>query len=1217
MPIALVDLQTTCARTVFNEIADTVATIMGPTETGYGYQGSVVSTITTSTTLIDLLDWQKLYSEVELINYHILGVPLPTVVGAPPSTLGGTKTTATIRANWVNSIITATNYAVLNQYSVASNQLATLAISDTSNESWDSTIVSKTTTQWADGDSARYFFNLGGRIQPTLSYVSTYPAGYWDNQWKGLINQANSLLAANPYKRSLYIAGSATYSTSTTALSNGDFISIDYNRVNDQEIETMITFYVDTAGIDSDSAIAKNLRITNTVNTYYTNRYLASPKPVSSSILQGLNQGGGSITPTVKTLRASVNNLNFNMRQNDESARQTVTLTNTGNADIEIVGILFSANQNTRGPIPNLYQGWNYQPDTGELTTVQPGTSVSFDITYTSQQLGIYNNFIHILSTCDHGTIAIKTKQNVAGPVFRTSLDTVNVINVTNFHVITDQLNITQTSTVPLRSYTKGVCTLQWGNRDLSDHPEIFTVDDSKIGGPLVTFNPEGFLQFAGTNVAIVTATIRVNCISQSVPGSVTQTTENTAVVTLNINLPESANFGTWLSPTSEDNCVVGMSYDIINLEQYLTIGVGATTNLLNGSGKLTYPLPSQLSGDQLTPNNLGINADPSWDKGVALYKVNKPIWTAGDPVTGFLHSYGVWFTADGYSPSGKLVNRRYTFKAPGDGYYNWQFAADLIGYFSIDGTTIGDTRRANSVIEARTGFSGQIFLKQGTHTIQLSGANLFEPTTTLTGIALNITQSGGASVWSTLTPVRATAGGDTYSGWSEVYRIPLSSIGTGVPQTYYSGGYVVKSTGAVFGQYNWQDFFGNYNKGSAGGGSLFVVDDDGYGNLKIRSQYKTVAAGLASQDQTLEQLQYITYYYNNLDFDSPKGQTYSSHARRIHNLEGPQGNGSVCRQFVGFNSDGVVQTILTKYPGYQGFDPVPRYLRGSLNLGTTSIPDPGVKSWINNLIGNPALWALGVGYGLWTGGIGNFIQEVGKEFGSQLISKAGTWIIDTFIGGGEAGVLVGQILDFGGAIIGELLGTSATSTGLGLVGGEGIASAFAAIGEGVSFLGVLGAAMPYIAAAYLVYAYGGQLVSAVKDVVTGVVNVVSDVIETVGDFIGDAVESVGNFFSDLFSDERLKEDILKITNAVELINQLNGYEFRYKHNKQLSNGPMAQELERVLPEAVGELDHGYKIVQYDRLTGYLIEAVKELSQTVKALEDKIKTLENSSNSLI
>ena len=1210
MPIQIsnVTAQTTCARTVFNQIADTVASIMGPGETGYGYQGTVVSTITSSTQLIDLLDWQKLYSEVEMINYHITGVPIPSVPGAPPKNVfGGYKTTATLHANWVNTIITATNYALLHQYQVASNQLDRVTITDTSNDSWDSTIQSTSNTQWSDGDSARYFFNLGGKIQSTITYESTYPAGYWDNQWKGLIDQANSLLTANPYDRSKYIGASPTFSTSTAVLTNGDYVSIDYNRVSDQEIHTMITFYVDTVGADSDSAIAKNLRITNSVNAYYSNKFLIAPKPVNHSIIQGLNQGGGAITPTIKTLRASVSELSFTMHQNDESVKKTVTLTNTGNADIELLGVIFSANKNTRGPTPNIYQGWNRNPDTAQLTTIPSGTSVSFDVTYTSKQLGLYNNFIHILSTCDHGTVAIKTKQNVLGPVFRTSLNTVNSIDVTNYHVISDQLNITNTSAVPLRSYTKGTCTLQWGNRDLSDHFEIFNVDDTKPNGPLVTFNPESFVRFAGTNVAVVTATIRVNCVSQSVPGSATQYSTNTSTVTLNINLPESVNLGSWLSPTSEDNCVVGMSYDIINLQEYLTIGVGAGHNLLNGSGKLSYPLPSQLSSDQVTPNNLGITADPSWEKGIALYKVDKPAWVANDPVTGFLHSYGVWFNPDGYSPSGKIVNRRYTFKAPGDGYYNWQFAADVIGYFTIDGAIQGDTRKANSVIEARTGYKGKIYLKRGLHTVQIASANLFTPATTLTGFALNIVQEGGQSVWSTLTPVRATAGGDTYTGWSEVYRIPLSSVGTGAKQTYYSGGYVVKTTNPVFGQYNWQDFFGNYSKGAAGGGSLFVVDDDGYGNLKIRSQYKTVTAGLASEDQTLDQLQYITYYYDSLDFDSPQGQSFSNHARRIHNLEDPVG--SNCRQFVGFNSDGVVQTVLTRYPGYQGFDPIPRYLRGSLNLGSTAIPDPEVKSWIGGLFGNPALWALGIGYGLWTGGIGNFITQAGTFLENQTISQVGTWLVDTFAGGGEAGVLVGQVLDYGGAVIGEMLGTAGADA-------IGTQIALSAIGEGVSFLGVLGAAMPYVAAAYLVYAYGGQIVSAVKDVVSGVVNVVGGAIKSVGDFVSGAVKSVGDFIGGILSDERLKEDIIKITNAMELINQLNGYEFKYKHNKQIGNGPMAQEVERVLPNAVEEF-YGYKTVQYDRLTGYLIEAVKELSQTVKTLEDKIKTLENSSKSLI
>ena len=1205
-----ITLQTTCSRDVYNQIADTVATIIGPNPTGYGYQGTIVTDITTSTTLIDLVDWIKLYSEVEMINYHITGVPLSTVADGPPSTiigiesLSGVKTTSILRADWVNSIITATNYAILNQYSVASNQLDVITLNDISNDNWDSTIVSTSDTQWADADSATYFFNLGGKIESVLSYTNTHPSGFWDNQWKGLIDQANSLLASNPYDRTMFTAEAATFTVSTVSLSNGDNISITYNRVSSQEVQTTVSFNVATVGDTADSDIAKNLRITNSVNIYYANKILISPKPSVTAIMTGFNQGGQPIIPTIKNLVASVSALNFTMHQFDESSRQTVTLTNTGNADIDILGVIFSAQQNASGPIPNIYQDWPHNPDTVQLTTLSAGKSVRFDVTYNSKKIGIYNNFIHVLSTSDHGTIAIKTKQNVLGPVFRTKLNSASEIDVTSYHAIADQLNITNLSSVPLKSYSKGDCKILWGTVDLTSHEEIFNVDDTVQGGPVVSFNPESFVKFSGTNTAVITVDIVVNCVSQQVAGSITQYSTNTATVTLNVNLPLSVNLGSWLGPTSEDNCVVGMSYDIIDLQEYLTIGVGATANLLNGNGKIMYPLPSQLSSDNTTPNNLGINADTAWEKGIPLYKVNKPIWIANDPVTGFLYSYGVWFNPDGYSPSGKLVNRRFSFNAPGDGYYDWKFAADVISYFTIDGKLLGDTRKANTVSEARTGYTGKIFLTKGRHVIQIAGANLFDPTTTLTGFALNITQAGGQSVWSTLTPVRSA---DVYTGWSEVYRIPLTSVGTGKKQTYYSGGYVVKTTNPVFGQYNYQDFFGDYRHGSAGGGSLFVIDDDGYGNLKIRSQYKTISSGLASQDQTIEQLQYITYYYDSLDFNSPQGQNFSNHSRRVHNLEDPIGGN--CHQFVGFSSEGAVQTILTTYPGYNGFDPIPRYYVGSLNLGTTGVPDPGVKNWLEDLLTNPALWALGVAYGLWTGGIGSFITDVGDFIGSQALSKAGSWLVDTFIGGGEAGTLVSQILEYGGAAIGEMLGTAGASV-------FETEAAFAAIGEGVSFLGVLGAAMPYVAAAYIVYAYGGQLLNVVKNAVSGVVSVVSNVISSVGSFVSDAVKSVGNFFSNIFSDERLKEDIVKITNAVELINQLNGYEFKYKHNGQRSNGPMAQELEQVLPEAVGELDFGYKIVNQDRLTGYLIEALKELSQTVKTLEDKIKTLENYQNLL-
>ena len=50
--------------------------------------------------------------------------------------------------------------------------------------------------------------------------------------------------------------------------------------------------------------------------------------------------------------------------------------------------------------------------------------------------------------------------------------------------------------------------------------------------------------------------------------------------------------------------------------------------------------------------------------------------------------------------------------------------------------------------------------------------------------------------------------------------------------------------------------------------------------------------------------------------------------------------------------------------------------------------------------------------------------------------------------------------------------------------------------------------------------------------------------------------------------------------------------------------GVIAQEVEKVLPELVTTRDNGYKAVKYDKLTAVLIQAVKELSDRVKTLEN-------------
>ena len=52
-------------------------------------------------------------------------------------------------------------------------------------------------------------------------------------------------------------------------------------------------------------------------------------------------------------------------------------------------------------------------------------------------------------------------------------------------------------------------------------------------------------------------------------------------------------------------------------------------------------------------------------------------------------------------------------------------------------------------------------------------------------------------------------------------------------------------------------------------------------------------------------------------------------------------------------------------------------------------------------------------------------------------------------------------------------------------------------------------------------------------------------------------------------SDERLKENIKVIENPIEKIKDLKGVTFTYKKDGQKSTGLIAQDLEKVLPEAV------------------------------------------------
>lgn len=88
-------------------------------------------------------------------------------------------------------------------------------------------------------------------------------------------------------------------------------------------------------------------------------------------------------------------------------------------------------------------------------------------------------------------------------------------------------------------------------------------------------------------------------------------------------------------------------------------------------------------------------------------------------------------------------------------------------------------------------------------------------------------------------------------------------------------------------------------------------------------------------------------------------------------------------------------------------------------------------------------------------------------------------------------------------------------------------------------------------------------------------------------------------------SDYNFKDTIVTYPDALDTINDLRGVSFHWKDTGLKSAGVIAQELEKVIPELVNTDENGNKSVTYIGLIGVLIEAVKELSDKVKALEER------------
>ena len=89
-------------------------------------------------------------------------------------------------------------------------------------------------------------------------------------------------------------------------------------------------------------------------------------------------------------------------------------------------------------------------------------------------------------------------------------------------------------------------------------------------------------------------------------------------------------------------------------------------------------------------------------------------------------------------------------------------------------------------------------------------------------------------------------------------------------------------------------------------------------------------------------------------------------------------------------------------------------------------------------------------------------------------------------------------------------------------------------------------------------------------------------------------------------SDERLKDNLTCITDSNNIINNLTGYSFDW-NDKSEREGPgigvLAQDVQKVLPNAVCERENGYLAVDYIQLIPVMIEELKRLNKIVSKLE--------------
>lgn len=106
-----------------------------------------------------------------------------------------------------------------------------------------------------------------------------------------------------------------------------------------------------------------------------------------------------------------------------------------------------------------------------------------------------------------------------------------------------------------------------------------------------------------------------------------------------------------------------------------------------------------------------------------------------------------------------------------------------------------------------------------------------------------------------------------------------------------------------------------------------------------------------------------------------------------------------------------------------------------------------------------------------------------------------------------------------------------------------------------------------------------------------------------------------GDVVSDRLSDSNLKDNKVKIKNATKKLNKIKNVSFKWNNKQETYSGMdigfIAQNIEKLIPEAVQNRKNGFKAVQYQKIIPLVVASIKEKQKRIETLKQKIESLKN------